>query len=62
MPSTDIDGTPLFILGADDAVSLLAVLRRTLNWGDIRDDKDAFIRRLKRFCEDPQVVEWLKNA
>jgi len=53
MPSTDIDGTPLFILGAKDAEDLRAVL-----YGGAYTP---VVDKLNMFLVDPQVVEWLEK-
>lgn len=53
MATTDIDGTPLFLLGALEAVTLL----------DIPPDDcyDVVIDKLKKFLNEPQVVKWLEE-
>ena len=54
MPSTDTDGTPLFILGANDAVKLLSMLRGEGGCFELYE-------KLLTFCEDSQVIEWLNT-
>ena len=51
--TTDIDGTPLFILGAHEAKNLLNILRPGI---DART-----IDKLKKFLNDPNVINWLKE-
>ena len=53
MPTTDIDGTPLFILGAEDAKDLQNVL--------IVRAYTPVVDKLKKFLDDPKVVKWLKE-
>lgn len=68
MPSTDIDGTPLFILGAKEAVDLLDALegaQTTLHnhgayYGALDRALDTKIANIKKFLNDPQVVDWLE--
>lgn len=55
MPSTDIDGTPILTLRADDASKLLSMLRGEGGCFELYE-------KLLTFCEDPQVIEWLNNA
>ncbi len=60
MATTDIDGTPLFMLGADEAVNLMDVLKDREHWLDIRTQRARLIAKLKKFLVDPQVVEYLE--
>lgn len=55
MPSTDIDGTPILILGADD----VQVLRDMIcGSGATRERRKAVVSRIDKFLKDPQVIEW----
>ncbi len=56
MPSTDIDGTPILILGAED----VQVLRDMIcdAGGSTRERRKAIVSRVDRFLNDPQVIEW----
>jgi len=51
MATTDIDGTPLFILGAKDAEDLQNVL--------IVRAYTPVVDKLRKFLNDPEVVKWL---
>jgi hypothetical protein len=53
MPTTDIDGTPLFILGAKDAEDLRNVMM-------VRAYTPV-VDKLKKFLDDPKVAKWLKE-
>lgn len=61
MPSTDIDGTPFLPLRADDVIRLLGVLRGTGRPLAARRARAYWVSKFKRFCEDPQVTEWINT-
>jgi len=57
MPSTDIDGTPLFIMGTAEALRLLQILRGELG-EEIDRDQAYFQEKLTNFCNHPAVINW----
>jgi hypothetical protein len=61
MATTDIDGTPLFMLGADEALELMDVLKDRGHWTKIRTKRARWIAKLRKFLVDPQVIEYLET-
>jgi len=53
MATTDINGTPLLVLGAIEAKDLLAVV-----YGGAYTPS---VDKLKKFLDYPEVVKWLKE-
>jgi hypothetical protein len=65
MATTDIDGTPLFMLGASEAEVLLGQLedaQLTIDYfGGYDEGLNANVAKLKKFLADPKVVKWLED-
>lgn len=66
MATTDIDGTPLFILGPTE----MLVVRESLDneaehmgeWGyEVGPAFTELMEKADKFLNDPQVVQWLKE-
>lgn len=53
MASTDIDGTPILILSLPDVKTLLHPASS--------EAKMLVVEKLRRFVNDPQCVEWLRE-
>ena len=65
MVTTDIDGTPLLVFGASEAVVLLGQLedaQLTMDYFGGRDkDLNSNVAKIKKFLSDPDVVKWLEE-
>ena len=63
MASTNIDGTPILILGALEVVPLLGVLEDAEYLTDCYGNDTSIaslVAKIKRFLEDPDVIKWLE--
>jgi len=61
MPSTDIDGTPLLILGAPVVRDLYKMFRGQGGPWAGRKTQAVFSSKLRKFMENPQVVKWFEE-
>jgi len=65
MATTDIDGTPLLIFGAQEVVTLLGILEDAQLYLEHLGGHDATlaakIAKITKFLNDPQVAKWLKE-
>jgi hypothetical protein len=61
MATTDIDGTPLLLLGPDEAGSLLIELRNVTYYARRRNTRK-LVAKLEKFLADPDVTKWREKS